>query len=74
MNSKFSAKYYVDSHIRTLNAGQFLQFERKGYYKIDSVFKDENDLKYSIIYTPDGKAVGLNSQGGLITENSDIKR
>ena len=74
VNSKFSALYYVDNHIRTLNAGQFLQFERKGYYKIDSVVQAGNDLKYTLIYTPDGKAVGLNSQGGLITENSEIKR
>ena len=73
-NSKFTAPYYVDSHIRTLSAGQFLQFQRKGYYKIDSVIKEGDDFKYTIIYTPDGKAVGLASQGGLITENSQIKK
>lgn len=74
VNSKFSAPYYVDSNIRTLSAGQFLQFERKGYYKIDTVTKEGDDFKYSLIYTPDGKAVGLASQGGLITQGSDIKR
>lgn len=74
VNSKFSAPYYVDSNIRTLSAGQFLQFERKGYYKIDTVTKEGDDFLYSLIYTPDGKAVGLASQGGLITQGSDIKR
>lgn len=74
VNSRFSAPYYVDSNIRTYSAGQFLQFQRKGYYKIDTVTKEGDDFKYTFIYTPDGKAVGLNSQGGLITANSDIKR
>ena len=74
VNSKFSAEYYVDSNIRTLNAGQFLQFERKGYYKIDKVEDDGEDLKYTFIYTPDGKKVGLASQGTLITASSDVKK
>lgn len=74
VNSRFSAPYYVDSNIRTLNAGQFIQFERKGYYKIDTVTKEGDDFKYSFIYTPDGKAVGLASQGNLTTLNSDIKK
>lgn len=74
VNSRFSAPYCVDSNIRTLNAGQFIQFERKGYYKIDTVTKEGDDFKYSFIYTPDGKAVGLASQGNLTTLNSDIKK
>lgn len=74
VNSRFSAPYYVDSNIRTLNAGQFLQFERKGYYKIDTVTQEGDDFKYTFIYTPDGKAVGLASQGNLTSLNSDIKR
>lgn len=74
VNSRFSAPYYVDSNIRTLNTGQFLQFERKGYYKIDKVIKEGDDFKYTIIYTPDGKKVGLASQGNLASEQSEIKK
>lgn len=74
VNSKFSADYYADSNIRTLNPGQFLQFERKGYYKIDKVEKQGDDLHYTLIYTPDGKQVGLASQGNLTSEKSDIKK
>lgn len=74
VNSRFSAPYYVDSNIRTLNAGQFLQFQRKGYYKIDKVIKEGDDFKYTIIYTPDGKKVGLASQGNLTSQQSDIKK
>lgn len=73
-NSKFVGQYYVDSNIRTLNAGQFLQFQRKGYYKIDRVVKEGDDLRYTLIYTPDGKKVGLASQGNLTSEQSDIKK
>lgn len=74
VNSRFTAPYYVDSNIRTLNAGQFLQFERKGYYKIDKVTKVGDDFKYEFIYTPDGKAVGLAVNGNLTSLNSEIKR
>lgn len=74
VNSKFVGQYYLDSNIRTLNAGQFLQFQRKGYYKIDTVVKEGDDLKYTLIYTPDGKKVGLASQGNLTSEQSDIKK
>lgn len=74
VNSRFSAPYYVDSMVRTLNAGQFLQFERQGYYKIDKVEKEGEDFRYTIIYTPDGKKVGLGSKGNQIQEKSDIKR
>lgn len=74
INSKFVGQYYIDSNIRTLNAGQFLQFQRKGYYKIDRVIKEGDDFKYTIIYTPDGKKVGLASQGNLTSEQSDIKK
>ena len=74
VNSRFSADYYVDSNIRTLNAGQFLQFERKGYYKIDHVDTIGAEPRYTLIYTPDGKKVGLASQGTLITAGSDIKK
>lgn len=74
VNSRFAAPYYVDSNIRTLNSGQFIQFERKGYYIIDKVVKEGDDFKYTFIYTPDGKKVGLASQGNMITENSDIKK
>lgn len=73
-NSKFVAQYYVDSNIRTLNSNQFLQFQRKGYYKIDRVVKEGDDLKYTLIYTPDGKKVGLASQGNQTSEKSDIKK
>ena len=74
VNSRFSAQYYVDPFIRTLNEGQYLQFERKGYYKIDKVIKQGEELLYTLIYTPDGKKVGLASQGNLTKDQSDIKR
>jgi len=38
------------------------------------VTKEGDDFKYTFIYTPDGKAVGLASQGNLTSLNSDIKR
>lgn len=60
--------------IRTLRVGDFLQFERRGYYKVDSITSQENgEFFYEIIYVPDGKKKGLASisrqsdtQGGIV--------
>ena len=73
VNSRFVSDCYVDSCVRTLNTGDFLQFERKGYYKIDKIIKEGEDFKYEIIYTPDGKKVGLASQGTVTSKESDVK-
>ena len=74
VNSRFSKDCYVDSAVRNLAVGDFLQFERKGYYKIDKITKAGDDFKYEIIYTPDGKKVGLASQGTQASKQSEVKR
>lgn len=73
-NSKFSAKYYVDSNLRTLNVGQFIQFQRKGYYRIDKIEIKAGDSLYTLIKIPDGKQIGIDNGNSLINENSKIKR
>lgn len=47
----------------------FLQFERRGYFKIDKINKEGDDYVYQIIYTPDGKKKGLSS----IAKQSDLQ-
>lgn len=73
-NSKFSAKYYVDSNLRTLNVGQFIQFQRKGHYRIDKIEIKAGDSLYTLIKIPDGKQIGIDNGNSLINENSKIKR
>lgn len=36
-HSRFPVRCFVDPMIRTLKEGSFLQFERRGYYKVDKV-------------------------------------
>lgn len=68
-NSRFPCLCFVDPMIRTMNVGDFLQFERRGYYKVDRIESRNGDFFYEIIYVPDGKKKGLAS----ITKQTDIK-
>ncbi len=54
-NSKYSSFCYADSHIRSLKVGQFIHYNKKGYYRIDEVSQDVKDIKYTLIHIPDGK-------------------
>ena len=38
-----------------------MQFERRGYYRIDKITKEGDNFSYNLIFVPDGKAVGLAS-------------
>ena len=73
-NSKFPVACYVDPMIRTMNVRDFLQFERRGYYKIDSIKEDGGDFHYELFYVPDGKKKGLASISRQTDVKGDIKR
>ena len=45
-NSRFPCPCYVDPMIRTMNVGDFLQFERRGYYKVDRIEARNGDFFY----------------------------
>ena len=79
-NSVFVNKVYTDSHVRTLNpsnfinySGQFLQFERRCYVRIDKVTLEGNDIQYELFFVPDGKKVGLAVNKTAIQKQGDIK-
>ena len=57
--------FYVDS---------FLQFERRGYYRVDKVTKKGDNFEYDMIFVPDGKAVGLASIAKQTDKQGDIAK
>ncbi len=74
VNSRFPSACYVDSGLRTMNVGEYLQFQRRGYYKIDKIHKGDKDSKYELILTPDGKKRGIASIAKQTEKKGDVKQ
>ena len=51
-----------------------MQFERRGYYRVDKVTKNGDNLEYDMIFVPDGKAVGLASIAKQTDKQGDIAK
>lgn len=52
--TEFHTKAYADVNVRDLKVSDIIQFERKGYYRVD---KDSSDSTPVLFTIPDGKAV-----------------
>jgi len=59
--TEFREEAVADANVKTLKAGDIIQFERKGYYIFDG--RAENG-KLEFIRIPDGRAAGLASKAG----------
>jgi glutamyl-tRNA synthetase len=58
--TEFKSKAIADINIRSLKAGEIIQFERKGYYRVDSPYSEgQNPVLFTI---PDGKATKYGSK------------
>jgi hypothetical protein len=74
-NSRFPCLCYVEPNVRTLQNGDFVQFLRRGYYKVDQIHPGPGgDNVYEFIFTPDGKAKGLASIKTETDKKGDIKK
>ena len=51
-----------------------MQFERRGYYRVDKVAKEGENIEYNLIFVPDGKAVGLASIAKKTDTQGDIAK
>jgi hypothetical protein len=56
------------------NLDQFIQIERRAYYRIDSVKKQGDEFEYNLILVPDGKKVGLASIKTVTDKKGDIQK
>lgn len=69
-NSKFSTEFLAEGHMKALEIGSILQFERRGYFIVDKKsIVDNNKLVIDCISIPDGKS---KTMSGLAT-NVDAK-
>ncbi|KAF8913586.1 glutamate-tRNA ligase [Mucidula mucida] len=60
--SEFRESALADANVKDLKKGDYLQFERKGYFIFDG---EGGDGKIEFIRIPDGKAAGLASKAGV---------
>lgn len=59
--TEFREEALADGNVKTLKAGDIIQFERKGYHIFDG---HAGDGKLEFIRIPDGRAAGLASKAG----------
>jgi glutamyl-tRNA synthetase len=64
--TEFRTDALVDSNLATLEPGTIVQFERKGFYILDSVRKKDDGLiaGAELFLIPDGKAATVTSKAG----------
>lgn len=54
-DTQFKSEAYADLNVKDLAKGDVIQFERKGYYRVDTPYNDSQEM---VLFTiPDGKAV-----------------
>ncbi|KAF8507309.1 glutamate-tRNA ligase [Hysterangium stoloniferum] len=71
--TEFRVEAWADPNVKDLIVGDIIQFERKGYYRLDSVRGTSSDLHMDFIHIPDGRAVGLASKSIPASETSKPK-
>ena len=74
--TEFIAEALADANILSLSPGDIIQFERKGYFRLDKIEKDGEDGKRLVfIRIPDGRAAGIAlKSGGANTIAPDVKK
>ncbi|TRM69431.1 tRNA synthetases class I, catalytic domain-containing protein [Schizophyllum amplum] len=60
--TEFRVPALADGNVRTLNKGDIIQFERKGYYIYDG---EGADGRREFIHIPDGRAAGIASKAAV---------
>jgi len=72
--TEFRVEAFADANITSLAKGDVIQFERKGYYILDSISKDGNaENHFNFISIPDGRAAGLASKAASGTAPTEKK-
>ncbi|KIK58225.1 hypothetical protein GYMLUDRAFT_262571 [Collybiopsis luxurians FD-317 M1] len=69
--TEFRQAGLADANVEDLKKGDYLQFERKGYYIFDGRNKEDGKLEFILI--PDGKAANLASKAGAASSTTTTK-
>jgi len=75
-NSKFFTHALADPNIKNLQAGDLVQFERRGYFIVDKVHKIDGDTtkrRMEMIYIPDGKTKTMSNLGTKVDVGKTAK-
>jgi len=70
--TEFRVEAWADGNVAGLKEGEIVQFERKGYYRVDKVTGNGEGLHVDFVRIPDGKAAGLASKN-VPTEKEEGK-
>jgi glutamyl-tRNA synthetase len=62
-NTEFRTEAVGDHNIKSLKKGDIIQFERKGYYIVDSAYGEKETVECILI--PDGKASSVASKAAV---------
>lgn len=60
--TEFRVEALADNNVKGLQVGDIIQFERKGYYRVDAIRPDDGAPHFDFIHIPDGKAAGVASK------------
>ena len=60
--TEFRVEAWADAGVKELRVGDIMQFERKGYYRLDAALGTGNDTRLEFVRIPDGRAAGLASK------------
>ncbi|KAL5519726.1 hypothetical protein ACEPAG_1386 [Sanghuangporus baumii] len=59
-NTEFRVEAVADANVLSLNVRDIIQFERKGYFILDKIIKEEGrEKRLEFIQIPDGRAAGI---------------
>ncbi|KAL0066493.1 glutamate--tRNA ligase [Marasmius tenuissimus] len=70
--TEFRESALADANVKDLKKGDYLQFERKGYFIYDGENKEDGRLEF--IRIPDGKAAGLASKAGAPAASQSVPK
>ena len=60
-DNRFETEAKAEAIIKTLQHGSFVQFERRGFYRLDLIKTKNNRVNYEFIYIPDGKSKNMST-------------
>lgn len=76
--TEFQQLAWADSHVGLLSVGTIIQFERKGYYRVDktagspSTITPEDDSRVELVFIPDGRAASVALKASVNADSSPV--
>ena len=59
--NRFETEAKAEAIVKTLQHGAYVQFERRGFYRLDKIKTKSNKVNFEFIYIPDGKTKNMST-------------